>query len=350
MTDVKCIVSIILPVYNAESWIESCIVSILEQSYNGPLELCVHNDSCTDSTIPKLLDFKSALSKKGVDLILTQNENGFPKGCGYAKNRAVESSRGLYLCFLDADDVMMANRIQMQLDAARHLPKNTLVGCQVVREPKESTVRYTKWINSMTNEQLFTQMYTSNGPTIVMPTWFCHRHVFDLVGGFVEGQSGTPEDYIFFLRFMKLGGKLHRVNEVLLNYRHHPQATTHSISEHTIWQLRLKAVEKHVLTKWKTFTIWNAGKQGRKFYRDISDENKLKVSCFCDVDKKKINNGIYIHELSPKKNKPRVPIVHFSVAPKPFVICVKLGLTNGQFEDNLASLNLVEGEDYVVFS
>ena len=221
---------------------------------------------------------------------------------------------------------------------------------QVTRIPVDSTLRYTKWINSLDNSQLYTQIYTSNGPTIVMPTWFCHRSVFNIVGGFDEGGKGVPEDYLFFLKFLHLKGRLHRVDKPLLMYRHHPNATTFSVSEFTIWDIRIRELERNVLSNWTSFTIWNAGKQGRKFYRDLTDENRKKVACFCDVDEKKIAKKVYIYELEKSTVKTRVPILHFSKANKPFVICVKLDLTGGAFEANLASLNLCEGEDYVVFS
>jgi len=55
----------------------------------------------------------------------------FYTGCGYAKNQAVKSSCGEYLCFLDADDEMMPERIEMQLEIALKLANNTLIGCQV---------------------------------------------------------------------------------------------------------------------------------------------------------------------------------------------------------------------------
>ena len=183
-----------------------------------------------------------------------------------------------------------------------------------------------------------------------MPTWFCHKLVFELVGGFDENGKGIPEDYLFFLRFMRLNGNLHRVDKPLLIYRHHPNATTFSVLESTIWSIRIKELEKYVLSKWTSFTIWNAGKQGRKLYRDISDASRKKVVSFCDVDEKKINKKFYTYELDKAKIKSKIPIVHFTDAKKPFVICVKLDLTGGGFEKNLMSLNLVEGVDYVLFS
>ena len=82
----------------------------------------------------------------------------------------------------------------------------------------------------------------------------------------------------------------------------------------------------------------------------LRDRVSFQVLAFCDVDERKLNQGVYIYENSESTPKPRVPIVHFSKAQKPFVICVKMDLTGGQFEANLASLELEEGKDYVMFS
>lgn len=68
---------------------------------------------------------------------------------------------------------------------------------------------------------------------------------------------------------------------------------------------------------------------------------------FCDVDSKKTGKFV---EWYTKTDKGKIPIVHFSKASPPFITCVKLDLTKGQFEDNLNSLNLVEGQDFIVFS
>ncbi|KAA0202721.1 hypothetical protein HAZT_HAZT003680 [Hyalella azteca] len=117
----------------------------------------------------------------------------------------------------------------------------------------------------------------------------------------------------------------------------------------SIWEARVKEVQLQVLDAWPRFTIWSAGKQGRKLYRSLQPRNRDKVTCFCDVDVKKIGK-FYTHEASHERPKPRVPIVHFSEASPPFIICVKLGLTKGQFEENLASLKLTEGRDYYHFN
>uniref|UniRef100_A0A8C3ENZ8 UDP-GlcNAc:betaGal beta-1,3-N-acetylglucosaminyltransferase like 1 n=1 Tax=Corvus moneduloides TaxID=1196302 RepID=A0A8C3ENZ8_CORMO len=268
---------------------------------------------------------------------------------GFAKNQAVIQSSGTYLCFLDSDDVMMPQRVRLQHEVAIQHP-NSIVGCQVRREPLDSTERYTRWINNLTQEQLLTQVFTSHGPTVVMPTWFCSREWFFHVGRFDEGGKGVPEDLLFFYEHLQKGGEVFRVNHCLLLYRYHPQAATHSVLEETIWNHRVRFLEDRVLSSWTSFTIWNAGKQGKKLYRSLSPANQKKVSAFCDVDEKKITKGFYTYEESEERPKPKIPVCHFRDASPPFVICVKLDLTGGAFETNLDMLNLKEGMDYYHFN
>lgn len=93
-------VSIILPVYNADKWLNECLQSVFNQNFVGNLELSVFNDGSTDNSAEILDTWKLKLDSK---LILTaEGHVGPPQGVGYAKNRAVEQSHGEYLCFLDA--------------------------------------------------------------------------------------------------------------------------------------------------------------------------------------------------------------------------------------------------------
>lgn len=344
MTDV----SIIIPVYNGDKWIDDCLRSVETQNFNGKLEVSIFNDGSTDGTISKLEEWRETLREKSISVTLGGHTSD-PRGVGYAKNQAVEQSSGVYLCFQDIDDVMSPDRVSKQYQAARS-EQNSIIGSKFHREPEGSTERFTKWANTLSQDQLYSQIYTSHGPTLIMPTWFCHRSVYNKAGGFSEGGKGVPEDLIFFLRHLELGGGLCRVDADLLMYRYHPGATTFSIHEDTIWEIRMEYIQKQVLDKWESFTIWNAGKQGKKFYRNLSTTNQIKVAAFCDVDPKKIKCGAYIYHESKEKIKPTVPIVHFQSAKPPFIICMKLDLTGGEFEKNLASLNLKEGVDFFHFN
>ncbi|XP_053232103.1 UDP-GlcNAc:betaGal beta-1,3-N-acetylglucosaminyltransferase-like protein 1 isoform X2 [Podarcis raffonei] len=317
-------VSIILPVYNAECWLDECLKSVLEQDFQGSMELSVFNDASMDNSGNILKKWKVLLEEAGIQMVLGENDSSQPRGVGFAKNHAIDQSSGTYLCFLDSDDVMMPQRIRLQWEAAIQHPES-IIGCQIEREPAEATERYTRWINNLSCEQLLTQVFTSHGPTVIMPTWFCSREWFCHVGRFDEAGKGTPEDLLFFYEHLRKGGGVFRVNQRLLLYRYHPQAATHSVLEGTIWTHRVLFLEERILSRWTSFTIWNAGKQGRKLFRSLTPANQKKVTAFCDVDTNKISKGFYTYEESKD-------------------------LTGGQFEENLKLLNLKEAVDYYHFN
>nr|XP_037849716.1 UDP-GlcNAc:betaGal beta-1,3-N-acetylglucosaminyltransferase-like protein 1 isoform X11 [Chlorocebus sabaeus] len=319
--------SVILPVHNAEPWLDECLRSVLQQDFEGTMELSVFNDASKDKSGAIIEKWRVKLEDSGVHVIIGGHDSPSPRGVGYSKNQAVAQSSGSYLCFLDS-----------------------IVGCRVRRDPPNSTERYTRWINQLTPEQLLTQVFTANGPTVIMPTWFCSRAWFSHVGPFDEGGQGVPEDLLFFYEHLRKGGGVIRVDQSLLLYRYHPRAATHSVLETTIWTHRVRFLEEQALPRWAAFTIWNAGKQGRRLYRSLTAASQRKVVAFCDVDENKIRKGFYCHEDSQERPKPRIPILHFRAARPPFVICVKLDLTGGAFEDNLRSLHLQEGQDFLHFS
>ncbi|XP_068238055.1 queuosine-tRNA galactosyltransferase-like isoform X2 [Palaemon carinicauda] len=329
-------VSVIIPIHNAGLWLDECLDSLYRQKHTLNVEVSIFLDSCTDNSLAIVDGWAPRLKDTGYIVNVSKEDNETPKGVGYAKNKAVVQSHGKYLCFLDSDDTMMPERIQKQYDLA-YLNNNAIVGCRFKRDPPDSTARYTKWANEMSKKQLNIQIYTSHGPTVIMPTWFCHRNIFDSVGGFSEDGKGTPEDLIFFHKHISNGGKIIRHDDELLIYRQ------------TIWDIRIQELQRKVLKNWNTFTIWNAGKQGRKFYRSLTRENQKKVSAFCDVDVKKVGS-YYTYEETKEIPKPKVPIIHFSEAKAPLIICMKMELTGGQFEENLKSLQLEEGKDYHHFN
>lgn len=342
-------VTIIIPVYNGSRWIDECFQSIVNQTCKTKFQVSVYNDGSQDNSLELIEKWRTAFLERDIDLCVTGHNDQSPRGVGWSKNKAVERSAGQFLCFLDIDDIMDKDRLLKQYQAAQS-QDNVIVGCRFHREPVGSTERYTRWANNLPHSKLMTQIYTSHGPTVIMPTWFCSRSVFDKVGGFDEGGMGVPEDLIFFYKHLDLGGTLMRIDEDLLMYRYHQTSATFSVKEETIWNIRLEHLQKQVLSMLSEYTIWNAGRQGRKFFRSLSTDNQNKVKYFCDVDLKKIQKGYYTFEESKIKPKPKIPIVHFTKATPPFIICLKLDMTDGEFEKNLASMKLTEGTDYFLFS
>lgn len=90
------LVSIIVPIYNAEIFLERCINSILKQSYKN-FELILVDDGSTDSTLSICQNFQSNDNR----IIVIQKKNG---GVSESRNEALKISKGDYVVFIDADD------------------------------------------------------------------------------------------------------------------------------------------------------------------------------------------------------------------------------------------------------
>lgn len=104
-------VSVIIPAYNVEVYIEKCVRSILEQTYSN-LELIVVNDGSLDSTA-QIID---RLSNQDSRLVVIHKENG---GVSAARNSGLEVCTGDYVVFVDGDDYLASDYIEYMLSLAK---------------------------------------------------------------------------------------------------------------------------------------------------------------------------------------------------------------------------------------
>ena len=94
------LISVIIPVFNLENYIVTCLDSIYSQGVNEDLfEVIAVNDGSSDNSLERLKDYAAKHSNLKV---LSQN-NG---GVSVARNNAIKKSESLYVSFLDADDMM----------------------------------------------------------------------------------------------------------------------------------------------------------------------------------------------------------------------------------------------------
>ncbi|KAE9552299.1 hypothetical protein FO519_004485 [Halicephalobus sp. NKZ332] len=341
-------VSVVIPVKDGEQYIEECLRSILNQENAPSMEVSIYNDGSTDGTLSIIEKLIPEFTKAGIEIVYKSGETA--GGVGFAKNKACRQSHGKFLCFLDSDDVMKPNRVRMQYEAALATEdggSKAFIGSQFVREPEGSTVRYTKWACGLSKNELREQIYTAFGPTLIAPTWFLSRNLFDRVGGFNENHvTGYPEDLDFFYKAVPMA-VLEKVEETLVIYRWHPGCATFIVDEKTIWKLRIAELEKNILPHWETITIWNAGKHGKRFYKSLSPVNQKKVIAFCDVAVKKIaKRYMEIYDETNRKVLASIPIIHQKFAKPPTVLCVKLDMTDGKFEEYLDEKKWRESIDY----
>ncbi|GMR54189.1 hypothetical protein PMAYCL1PPCAC_24384 [Pristionchus mayeri] len=344
-------VSCVIPVKNGGVYLIECLDSLLNQSFNGSYEICVYDDGSTDETWDIIVKYVELFKAAGIELKAVRGMTS--GGVGFAKNRAASLAEGRFLCFCDADDVSDRHRLQLSFKSCLSLkdPRCAFVGTQCIRLPAGSTERFVRWANEMTEEKLYEQIFTSHGPTLLTPTWFVARDLYERAGRFNEEHvKGYSEDLDFYYRAIDAGAILCKIASPLLIYRYHPGCETLSVSEKTIWTMRLAEAEKRKLCDWSNFTIWSAGKQGKLLYKCLSALSKAKVRAFCDVDERKIGRGIH-EEYDEKERRvtARIPIVGIRNAHPPFIICVKQDLTGGDLERFIAEKKLREGVDYIHF-
>jgi len=135
------IVSIIIPVFNAEKYIARCIRSAMNQSLNkGLYEIIVINDGSTDNTAEVLKYVSSHIT-----LIELKNNMGI----AYARNEGIKASRGRYILNLDADDYIDRDLLYMESMFLNMNPDWDAVSCDyvLVNEKEE----HLKRVNSKKN-------------------------------------------------------------------------------------------------------------------------------------------------------------------------------------------------------
>ncbi|MGN7228726.1 glycosyltransferase family 2 protein [Priestia megaterium] len=98
------LVSIIVPVYNVQEYVERCIKSIIHQTYTN-IEIIVVNDGSTDDSINIL----RKASQNDHRITIINKENG---GQASARNLGLEKSNGEFILFVDSDDYLAKNTVQ----------------------------------------------------------------------------------------------------------------------------------------------------------------------------------------------------------------------------------------------
>ncbi|KAA8499711.1 UDP-GlcNAc:betaGal beta-1,3-N-acetylglucosaminyltransferase-like protein 1 [Porphyridium purpureum] len=325
------VVSIIVPLHNAEKYVRAAVRSIIDQKDVDlrTVELCVHDDASRDDSMRALLAAIDEYDVRGTLHGVAVSRSDVQGGCGAARNRAVAASSGRVLVFADSDDVMHPHRLANQVPLCL-MHKNALVGANFERDPIGSTPRYESYHARLTTENLLAHAFRDCA--LVMPTVACHRAVLDKVGGFSEGDK-VAEDLILVYEHLKHGGRLIKIPRVLVTYRYHDGMCSLLLTRQYLLRIRVKAFEALVLRFVEPsvpFLIWGAGRDGKNVFHALSAEGQARVLAFLDVDPRKIANTLF-----------GKPVRLFSsLSGACFVgACVSLDRTDGAFERNVASLS-----------
>lgn len=138
------ILSIIIPVFNAEDRIEQCIKSVLNQSFKN-LEILAINDGSTDNSLNILLDIQKDDSR----LQVFNFENG---GAALARQRGLEKAIGKYIGFVDSDDWIEPSMYATMI-ATIEVDKTDLVVCNSIKETENEIKNSLSITNSSINSK-----------------------------------------------------------------------------------------------------------------------------------------------------------------------------------------------------
>ncbi len=136
----KPTISIIIPVYKVERYIERCLMSVISQTYNHTEIECILIDDCTPDhsmvIAQQVIERENDNSIKFV--FLKHNEN---RGLSEARNTGIESANGDYLFFIDSDDYISENCIDCHMEVVRQHPNVEVVLANFYHDKQGSLFR-----------------------------------------------------------------------------------------------------------------------------------------------------------------------------------------------------------------
>ena len=100
-------VSIVIPIYNAEKYLDCCLKSIVTQSYPY-LEIVCVNDGSTDNSVNIINEY----AQKDNRFVVVNQSN---KGLSSARNEGTKKASGSYIMYVDADDFIEVNAVEVML-------------------------------------------------------------------------------------------------------------------------------------------------------------------------------------------------------------------------------------------
>ena len=213
-------ISVLIPVYNAEEYLNESITSLLNQTLDDFELICV-NDGSKDNS----LDILNEFSKKDSRVKVFDKENG---GCGSARNRALDEAKGEYIYFFNPDDLVPANTLEEAYKSAVfNLVDMVIFKANIFDE------------NGISDEEIFFKLYKNLKQKDYERFTFTYKDIDDFVvgGGFAPWSKLYKKEFLdsyddfrfdtgmafddvpFHVKSMIRAKRLAYVNKILYHYR-----------------------------------------------------------------------------------------------------------------------------------
>lgn len=207
------LVSVILPVYNAQDYLKESIDCILNQSYKN-LEFIIINDGSKDNSEKIILSYSDPRIK------YVYHDN---RGLAETLNVGLSLAIGKYIARQDQDDISLVDRIKKQVEFLEKNPTILLVGTHAkIFSESSSEVRFH---NHATHPAILKFDLLFDNPFVHSSVMFRKKDI-DIIGDYNTDRSFF-EDFELWSRFSQKGS-LANLGEVLVEYRHHDQGLSKS--------------------------------------------------------------------------------------------------------------------------
>lgn len=265
-------ISVILPVFNREKFIEDCIISVLNQTYID-FELLVVDDGSEDSTVEIVERLRNKDSR--IKLIKASH-----KGVSSARNLAIENSKGEYIFFIDSDDyihpdllkILSAKMDDEEINMAfcRYAQLNEQQMKKVINSPAP-TVNKNPHFEEFSEDEFMKMMIAEAFPHInAIGGRLFRKSVID--GILFNSQLIYTEDTVFVYEYALRKGKTAVCDEKLYYYLFH---SDNSIQK---WENNLENFEPYV----EAFYLMSAKEAARGQYDYALQWNKKAYLRLCE--------------------------------------------------------------------
>jgi len=202
--------------------IREAVASVISQSYR-PIEIIIVDDGSTDDT-PSVLQELRQISEKHLSFVVAEQSNAGP---GVARNHGLALARGVYIQYLDSDDLLHPEKFSMQVAALEADPSAGVCYCITLRTDS-TTGAMVPWARTAEAiENIFPSFLPKRGWATLTPLW--RRSVCDAIGPWKPYR--IMEDWEHDLRAGINGVRPIGVPAALCTVRDHGQARASGMNE-----------------------------------------------------------------------------------------------------------------------
>jgi glycosyltransferase EpsE len=206
---VKPQVTVIMATYNVSKFIDDCILSLLNQTYQNFIVKII-DDNSSDDTVSYINRWCE--KDERIQLIDVHTEN---KGLTVTLNEIIRTVDTDYIARMDADDIALPMRLERQIQYMESNKDISVVGSWANNIDENGNIGSTRFV-PCTNKEILTIIGKAN--PVIHPAAFLRTRDLKGIGGYNEFFR-TSQDYELWFRFLINGYKISNLPEVLLHYR-----------------------------------------------------------------------------------------------------------------------------------